>query len=71
MCFVNPESVNHVPRGSSSHCSILIKTPLAGKAGWENDLSIAPIATMDLTIYKFDQLGHYHLFHQSIKNSYL
>ncbi len=27
----------------SSHSNILIKTPLAGKAGWENDLSVAPI----------------------------
>jgi hypothetical protein len=27
--------------------SILIEIPLAGKAGWENYLSIAPVATMD------------------------
>ncbi len=27
----------------SSHCSILIETPMAGKAGYENDMSIAPI----------------------------
>ncbi len=29
------------------HCSILIKIPLASIAGWQNDLSIAPAATMD------------------------
>ncbi len=41
----------------SSNCSILIETPpLAGKACWENDLSVAP---MGLTNSKFDQLGLY------------
>ncbi len=33
----------------SSHCGILIETLLTGKAGLENDLSMAPVATMDLT----------------------
>ncbi len=31
----------------SSHCSILIEIPLASEASSENDLSKAPIATMD------------------------
>jgi hypothetical protein len=30
----------------SSHCSILIETPLTGIGGWENDMSI--------TLNKFD-----------------
>ncbi len=30
-----------------SHCSMLIETPLAVEAGQENDLSIAPVLTMD------------------------
>jgi hypothetical protein len=29
--------------GLSSHCSILSETPMAGKTGWENGLSRAPI----------------------------
>jgi hypothetical protein len=33
----------------SSHCGILIETLLTGKAVLENDLSMAPVATMDLT----------------------
>ncbi len=33
-----------------SHCSIFIETSLAGEAGWENDVSIAP---MDLTTVYF------------------
>jgi hypothetical protein len=33
----------------SSHCSILIEIPMAGKASRDNDLSIALGATMDLT----------------------
>jgi hypothetical protein len=37
----------------SSLCSILFETPLAGKAGWENDQSIAPITTMDSINSKF------------------
>jgi len=36
----------------SSHCSILIDTPLAGKAIWGNDLSVAPTAEMDSTNLK-------------------
>jgi hypothetical protein len=39
-------SFNKVLKGCnlapSSHCRILIYTPLAGKVGWENYLSIAP-----------------------------
>jgi hypothetical protein len=31
----------------SSHCSILIE--ILGKASWKNELSIAPVATMDST----------------------
>ncbi len=33
----------------SSHCSILIETPQAGKARWKKHLSIVLTATMDLT----------------------
>jgi hypothetical protein len=36
----------------SRHCSILIETPLVGKARWENDLSIA---LMGSTNSKFNQ----------------
>jgi hypothetical protein len=35
----------------SSHCSVLNKISLFGKANWENDLSIAPIGLINL---KFD-----------------
>jgi len=38
----------------SSHCSILIETPLAGKDYWENDLSIAPMgSTNQLRLYPY------------------
>ena len=33
----------------SSHCSIPIEVHLAGEASWENDVSIAQVATMDST----------------------
>ncbi len=42
----------------SSHCSILIKTPLASKAGQDNDLSITPMCLINL----IDQLGPYPIF---------
>jgi hypothetical protein len=32
---------------SPTHHKILIKIPLANKAGWENDLSIVPIKAVD------------------------
>jgi hypothetical protein len=46
---------------TSSHCSILIETPLAGEASWENDLSVAP---MGLNNSKFDQLGLCYVFRE-------
>jgi hypothetical protein len=38
----------------SSHCSILIETPLAGKASQENNLSIAAMGSNNS---KFNQFG--------------
>ncbi len=47
----------------SSHCSILIQTPMAGKAWQKNDLSIAP---MDLTKIP---TGHYQgLYNGEVSN---
>jgi hypothetical protein len=46
----------HVPQ--SSHCSLLIETPLVSQTSWENDLSIAPIAIMD-----FDNLKNLNSSH--------
>ncbi len=44
----------------SSHCSILIDIPLSDKAGWENDLSIAPIKLRIIQrTQKFDQHRSY------------
>ncbi len=40
----------------SSHCRILIETPLVREASRENDLSIAPMGLTDL---KFEQLRLY------------
>jgi hypothetical protein len=39
----------------SSHCSILIETTLASKAGKENDLSLAPMGLTSLGSIKFNQ----------------
>ncbi len=44
----------------SSNCSILIDTPLADKAGWENYTSIAPMKLRIIQqTQKFDQLRSY------------
>jgi hypothetical protein len=52
---------NNIVRGCSlapsSHCSILIETQLAGKAGLENDLSIVPMRAT------FSQFYHLRLYH--------
>jgi hypothetical protein len=42
-----------------SHCSILINTPVAGKAGGENVLSVAHVGS---TNSKLNQLWLYRLF---------
>jgi hypothetical protein len=46
-----------------SHCSIFLETPLAGKAGWENDLSFNGfdqgilIGKYHCTVHLFDWFG--------------
>jgi hypothetical protein len=52
-------------QATSSHHGILIEIPLADKAGWENDLSIAPMRSSNS---QFDKLGLYQTLYPTPSN---